>query len=186
MVNTRKGTYKSTKDVPEPPSPRAAVHGIRVRGRRFKSSSPRRPYKLPFEKAHVDIPNGSTESVLEEIVSGNVMKDVETAPAASEAHLSDLDSEDLDDVPLARLVKKVTAPNAIPKNVNDNVLSDHSQESSSSEGVFDVLPAASEEGTEAPIDQNVTPPDNVDDVEPDAPWDHNDEVHVVDFVDPSA
>uniref|UniRef100_A0A9I9EKR4 Envelope-like protein n=1 Tax=Cucumis melo TaxID=3656 RepID=A0A9I9EKR4_CUCME len=136
MVNTRKGTYKSTKDVPEPPSPRAAVHGIRVRGRRFKSSSPRRPYKLPFEKAHVDIPNGSTESVLEEIVSGNVMKDVETAPAASEAHLSDLDSEDLDDVPLARLVKKVTAPNAIPKNVNDNVLSDHSQESSSSEGVF--------------------------------------------------
>ncbi|KAA0067192.1 uncharacterized protein E6C27_scaffold38G002760 [Cucumis melo var. makuwa] len=130
------GTYKSTKEVPEPPSPRAAVRGIRVRGRRFKSTSPRKPYKLPFEKAHANIPSGSTESIHEETVSGNVVKDAEIAPAASEAHLSDMDSDDLDDVPLARLVKKVTAPDAVPKNVNDNVLSDQSQESSSSEGVF--------------------------------------------------
>ncbi|KAA0045418.1 uncharacterized protein E6C27_scaffold294G00110 [Cucumis melo var. makuwa] len=91
MVNTRKGTYKSTEEVPEPSSPRATVHGIR---------------------------------------------DVETAPAASKVHLSDMDSDDLNDVPLARLVKKVTAPDAIPKSVNDDVLSDQSQESSSSEGVF--------------------------------------------------
>ncbi|TYK05279.1 uncharacterized protein E5676_scaffold108G00960 [Cucumis melo var. makuwa] len=94
MVNTRKGTYKSTKEVPEPPSPRAAVHGIRW-----------------FDK-----------SIHEEIVSGNVMKDVETALAAFEAHLSDMDSDDLDDVPLARLVKKVTTPDVVSKNVNNNVL----------------------------------------------------------------
>ncbi|XP_050945116.1 uncharacterized protein LOC127150655 [Cucumis melo] len=196
MVNTRKGTYKSTEEVSEPPSPRAAVH---------------------------DIPSGSTKSLHEETVSENVMKNVETAPAASEAHLSNMDSDDLDDVPLARLVKKVTAPHPVPKIINDNVLSDQSQESSSSEGVFvptpdlrqtssielgpslytspiqppipniaaptdseDVPSAPSEGGTEAPNEQNDTPPDNVDDVEPVAPGDHNKEVHVADSVDPSA
>ena len=151
------------------------------------------------------------------------MKNVETAPAASEAHLSNMDSDDLDDVPLARLVKKVTAPHPVPKIINDNVLSDQSQESSSSEGVFvptpdlrqtssielgpslytspiqppipniaaptdseDVPSAPSEGGTEAPNEQNATPADNVDDVEPVAPGDHNKEVHVADSVDPSA
>ncbi|KAA0062784.1 putative mitochondrial protein [Cucumis melo var. makuwa] len=178
------GTYKSTEEVSEPPSPRAAVHGIRVH-----------------------IPSGSTKSLHEETVSENVMKNVETAPAASEAHLSNMDSDDLDDVPLARLVKKVTAPHPVPKIINDNVLSDQSQESSSSEGVFvptpdlrqtssielgpslytspiqppipniaaptdseDVPSAPSEGGTEAPNEQNDTPPDNVDDVEPKIPF----------------
>ncbi|TYK29104.1 envelope-like protein [Cucumis melo var. makuwa] len=161
MVNTRKGTYKSTKEVPEPPSPRAVVHGIRVHGQRFKSTLPRRPYKLPSEKAHAYISSGSFELIHEEVVYGNVMKDAETAPAASEAHLSNMDSDDLDDVPLARLVKKVTAPNAVPKNVNDNVLSDQSQESSSSEGVFVPTPGLRQ-------------------------MDHNEEVHVADSVDSSA
>ncbi|KAA0060125.1 envelope-like protein [Cucumis melo var. makuwa] len=198
------------------------VHGIRVRGWQFKSTPPQRPYKLSSEKAHADIPCGSTESFHEETVSKNVMKDAETAPVVSEAYLSDMDSDDLDDVPLARLVKKITAPDAVPKIVNDNVLSDQSQESSSSEGVFvptlglhqmsfvepgpslytspiqppvpdiaaptdsqDVPPVASEEGTDALNEQNDTP-DNVDDVEPVAPGDHNEEVHVTDSVDPSA
>ena len=64
------------------------------------------------------------------------MKDAEAAPAVSEAHLSDMDSDDLYDVPLARLVKKVTAHDVVPEKSADHVLSDHSQESSSSEGVF--------------------------------------------------
>ncbi|KAA0039003.1 gag-pol polyprotein [Cucumis melo var. makuwa] len=101
MVNTRKGTYKSTKEVLDAPSLRAAVHGIRVRGWQFKSTLPRRQYKLLFEKTHADIPSGSTESVHEEIVSRNCMKDAEIAPAVFEAHLLDMDSDDLDDVPLA-------------------------------------------------------------------------------------
>ncbi|KAA0042423.1 envelope-like protein [Cucumis melo var. makuwa] len=136
MVNTRKTTYKSTEEALEAPSPRAVVHGIQVHGRRFKSTPPRRPYKLPSENAHVDIPSGSTELVHEEMVFGNAMKDDKTAPAVSEAHLSDMDSDDLDDVPLARLVKKVTAPDVVPEKFADNVLSDHFQESSSSEGLF--------------------------------------------------
>ncbi|TYK01006.1 envelope-like protein [Cucumis melo var. makuwa] len=136
MVNTRKTTYKSTEEVLEAPSPRAVVHGIQVHGQRFKSTPPRGPYKLPSENAHVDIPSGSTELVHEEMVFGNAMKDDETAPAVSEAHLSNMDSDDLDDVPLARLVKKVTAPDVVPEKFADNVLSDHFQESSSSEGLF--------------------------------------------------
>ncbi|KAA0031684.1 envelope-like protein [Cucumis melo var. makuwa] len=102
----------------------------------IQKHSARRPYKLPSEKAHANIPSGSTESVHEEIVSGNAMKDVETALVVSEAHLFDMDSDDLDDVPPARLVKKVTAPDVVPEKFANHVLSDHSQESSSSEGVF--------------------------------------------------
>ncbi|KAA0058388.1 uncharacterized protein E5676_scaffold2133G00130 [Cucumis melo var. makuwa] len=75
------------------------------------------PLKIPLRKClklqvqeHLCMAyDGSTKSVHEEIVSGNAMKDVETAPVVSEAHLSDMDSDDLDDIPLVRLVKKVTA-----------------------------------------------------------------------------
>ncbi|TYK27585.1 putative mitochondrial protein [Cucumis melo var. makuwa] len=104
----------------------------------------------------------------------------------------------LHDVPLARLVKKVTAPDVVPQKFVDHVLSDHSQESSSSEGVFSPISdiaapsdshaaphAASnvpEGGTEARSEE--TPLDNVDGVEPVAPGDHNDEVPVADTVDP--
>uniref|UniRef100_A0A9I9E7Z3 Envelope-like protein n=1 Tax=Cucumis melo TaxID=3656 RepID=A0A9I9E7Z3_CUCME len=69
------------------------------------------------------------------------MKDAETAPTVSEAHLSDMDSDDLDDVPLARLVKKVTTPDVVPNKSTHHVLSDHTQESSSSEGVFVLTPS---------------------------------------------
>ncbi|KAA0066044.1 uncharacterized protein E5676_scaffold446G00670 [Cucumis melo var. makuwa] len=202
MVNTRKGTYanKFSKEVLEAPSSRATVHGIRVRGRHFKSTPRRRPYRIPSEKAHADIPSGSIQSVHEEIVSGNVMKDAETAPTVSEDHLSTMDSDDLDDVSLTRLVKKVVALDVVPKKSADHALSDHTQESSSSEGVLSPIqdivdpydshaapPAASSlpvGRTEARSEE--TPFDNVDDVEPVAPGDHNDEVPVADTVDPSA
>ncbi|KAA0037649.1 uncharacterized protein E5676_scaffold311G00320 [Cucumis melo var. makuwa] len=59
MVNTRKGTYKSTKEVPEPPSQEQLCMAY--------------------------------ESV------GGDSRDVETAPVTSAAHLSDMDSDDLDD-----------------------------------------------------------------------------------------
>ncbi|KAA0047612.1 Copia protein [Cucumis melo var. makuwa] len=202
MVNTHKGTYadKSSKEVLKASSSRATVHGIRVHGRRFKSTPLERPYRIPSKKAHADIASGSTKSVHEEIVSGNVMKDAETAPTVSEDHLSAMDSNDLDDVPLARLMKKVAAPDVVSEKSADHALSDHTQESSSSEGVFvptpDVValsdshatpPVASsvlEEETEARSEE--TPFDNVDDVEPVAPGDHNDEVSVTDTVDLSA
>ncbi|KAA0054585.1 uncharacterized protein E5676_scaffold22G00160 [Cucumis melo var. makuwa] len=124
MVNTRKGTYtdKSFEEVLEAPSLRAAVHGIQVRGRRFKSTLPRRPYRIPSEKSHAYIPRGLTKSLHKEIDSGNVTKDAETVPTVSEAHFSDMNSDDLDDVPLARLLKKVAALDVVPEKSTDPVL----------------------------------------------------------------
>uniref|UniRef100_A0A1S3CJR8 Putative plant transposon protein domain-containing protein n=1 Tax=Cucumis melo TaxID=3656 RepID=A0A1S3CJR8_CUCME len=129
MVNTRKGTYtdKSSEEVLEAPSPKATVHGIRVRERRFKSTLPRRPYKLPSKKSHADIPTNS---------------------------------DDLDDIPLAQLLKKVAAPDSpIP----DNIAS-----------------------TDPHAALNVVEPvGNEDVVEPVNTDDHNDEVPVDDNVDQS-
>ncbi|TYK31016.1 envelope-like protein [Cucumis melo var. makuwa] len=127
MVNTRKGTYtdKSSEGVLEAPSPRAAVHGTRVRGRRFKSTPPWRPYKLPSKKSHVDIPTNS---------------------------------DDLDDVPLARLLKKVAAPDVFPEKFADPILSVHSQESSSSEGVFVPTPGLRQTSSVEPNPSHYSPP----------------------------
>ncbi|KAA0059174.1 F5J5.1 [Cucumis melo var. makuwa] len=170
MVNTYKGTYtdKSTDTLP------------------------RRPYKLPSEKAHADIPSGSTESVHEEIVSGNAMKDVETASGVSEAHLSDMDTDDLHDVPLARLVKKVTAPDVVPEKFADHNQDHFEHCCSISVNVAPsdshaAPPAASnipEGGTEGRSEE--TPLENVNGVEPVTPSDHNDEVPVAYTFDPSA
>ncbi|KAA0045247.1 uncharacterized protein E6C27_scaffold30G002630 [Cucumis melo var. makuwa] len=103
MMNTRKGTYtdKSTEEVLEAPSPRAVVHGVRVRA--DDSKALRHGEHINFH--------------------------AKTALAISEAHLSDMNSDDLDDVPLARVVKKVTAPDVFSKKSANH-------ESSSSEGVF--------------------------------------------------
>ncbi|KAA0058483.1 envelope-like protein [Cucumis melo var. makuwa] len=56
--------------------------------------------------------------------------------SASEAHLSDMDSDDLDVVPLTRLLKKAPVSDVVTEQPTDPVFSLHSQESSSSEGVF--------------------------------------------------
>ena len=127
MVNTRKGTYtdKSSEGVLEAPSPRAAVHGTRVRGRRFQSTPPWRPYKLPSKKSHVDIPTNS---------------------------------DDLDDVPLARLLKKVVAPDVFPEKFADPILFVHSQESSSSEGVFVPTPGLRQTSSVEPNPSHYSPP----------------------------
>ncbi|XP_050935655.1 uncharacterized protein LOC127144137 [Cucumis melo] len=197
MVNTRKGTYpdKSSKEVLEASSSRATVHGIRVYWRCFKSTLPQRPYRIPSEKAHADIRSGSTQSVHEEIVSGNVMKDAETASTVSEDHLSAMDSDDLDDVPLVQLVKKVAALDVVPEKSTDqpgpslysSPIQSPTPDIAALSDSHATPPAASSVpvgGTEARSEE--TPFDNVDDVEPVAPGDHNDKVLVVDTVDPRA
>ena len=47
-----------------------------------------------------------------------------------------MDSDDLDNIPLARLLKKNYVPNVAIEKSTDPILSVHSQESSSSEDVF--------------------------------------------------
>ncbi|KAA0035566.1 uncharacterized protein E5676_scaffold455G001960 [Cucumis melo var. makuwa] len=181
MVNTRKGTYtdKSTEEVLEAPSPRAAVHGIRVRGRRFKNTPPRRPYKLQSKKSHADIPTNS---------------------------------DDLDDVSLARLLKKVDAPEAFPEKSTDPVLPAHSHESSSSEGVIIPTPGLRQTSSvesgpshysppiQSPIPDNIASSDphaaldedvaepvaNENVAEPVDTDDHNNEVPIDDNEDQSA
>ncbi|XP_050938842.1 uncharacterized protein LOC127148689 [Cucumis melo] len=137
----------------------------------------------------------STEEILEapspraivhgiRVLSGNAMKDDETAPAVSEAHLFDMDSDDLDDVPPARLVKKVTAPDVVPEKFADHSPISNIAAPSDPHAVPPVASSVPKGGTEAQSEE--TPLDNVDSVEPVAPGDHNDEVPVTDTVDPSA
>ena len=49
MVNTWKGNYqaKSFGAVNEAPTSQSNMHGVRMRGRRFKSTLKRRLYRLP-------------------------------------------------------------------------------------------------------------------------------------------
>ncbi|TYK27300.1 envelope-like protein [Cucumis melo var. makuwa] len=120
--------------------------------------------------------------------------------------------DDLDDVPLARLLKKVAAPDVFPEKSADLVLFVHSQESSSSEDVFVPTPRlrqtssiepgpshysppiqwpipdniASTDPHAAPVEDVVEPVGNEDVVEPVDIDDHNDEVPVDDNVDQSA
>ncbi|KAA0032059.1 hypothetical protein E5676_scaffold299G00370 [Cucumis melo var. makuwa] len=80
MVNTRKGNYaaKSFEDVHEAQISKTFMHGAHV----FK-----RPHK----------------PVQEEVGSKGPATDAENAPSASETHISDMDSDDLDNGQLARL-----------------------------------------------------------------------------------
>ncbi|KAA0037821.1 uncharacterized protein E5676_scaffold236G00690 [Cucumis melo var. makuwa] len=56
MVNTSKGNYlaHSSKVVDEYSVSRTNMHGVRMRGRHFKSTPTRRPYSLPSEKSQRD------------------------------------------------------------------------------------------------------------------------------------
>ncbi|TYK05307.1 putative mitochondrial protein [Cucumis melo var. makuwa] len=72
------------------------------------------------------------------------------APSISTTLLSDMDSDDLDDVPLARLLKKTNVPEVTVEIPVSHFVSVHSQESSSIEGVFIPTPGI-------PLASNVQP-----------------------------
>ncbi|XP_050946542.1 uncharacterized protein LOC127151164 [Cucumis melo] len=82
MVNTRKGTYagKSSEEVHEVSSPKGAMHGVRMCSRRFKSTPPRRPYRLPSEKSQDDTSKSSHKLVQEEVGS-DVLLQLGQAPS---------------------------------------------------------------------------------------------------------
>ncbi|TYK06437.1 putative mitochondrial protein [Cucumis melo var. makuwa] len=71
-----------------------------------------------------------------DVNSQNPTTNAEHEPSAPKIHMFDMNSNDLDDVRLARLLKKTSVPNVAVGNSIDSSVSSHSQESSSTEGVF--------------------------------------------------
>ena len=61
--------------------------------------------------------------VKEEVGTGCAAKDAENAPSAFETHISDMDFDDLDNVPLARLLKKSSVPDVVIEKSTDPILS---------------------------------------------------------------
>ncbi|TYK07224.1 uncharacterized protein E5676_scaffold606G001160 [Cucumis melo var. makuwa] len=107
MVNTRKGSYmvKSTED--EPTTQISSPSVQKVRGWRFKSTPSQRPYRLPSEKSQAEV---SSKLPTQTVDSSFPATSGTHAPNISATPLSDMDSDDLDDVPLAHLLKKTNVP----------------------------------------------------------------------------
>ncbi|KAA0050548.1 envelope-like protein [Cucumis melo var. makuwa] len=143
MVNTRKGTYaaKSSKDVLETQILKTSMHGVSIGGLCFKSTPPQRPYRLLLEKSQAHVFDRLYEPVQDDVDSRNPATNLEHAPGAPESHMSNMDSDDLDDVPLARLLKKNFVLDVVAEKYIDPPILVHSQESSSTEGVFVPTPS---------------------------------------------
>ncbi|KAA0038133.1 envelope-like protein [Cucumis melo var. makuwa] len=74
--------------------------------------------------------------VQDDVSTGGAAKDTKIAPSVSETHISDIDSDDLDNVPLVNLINKNSVPDVAVEKFTDPIISVHSQKCSSSEGVF--------------------------------------------------
>ncbi|TYK11805.1 envelope-like protein [Cucumis melo var. makuwa] len=113
------------------------VPSAHVRGWKFKSTPPRRPYHLPSEKSQVEV-----SRKLPKFVRETDRATLGThALHVPETLLFDMDSDDLDDVPFARLLKKTIVPEDTVKMPTTPSASVHYQESSSTEGVFVPTPS---------------------------------------------
>ncbi|KAA0036986.1 uncharacterized protein E5676_scaffold359G00280 [Cucumis melo var. makuwa] len=90
------------------------------------------------------------EPVPKKVVSRDLATIAEHAPGAPKTHMFDMDSDDLNDVPLARLLKKTFVPDVAFERPIDPLVSDHSQESSSTDGVFVPIPGLQHTSTVKP------------------------------------
>ncbi|TYK08882.1 uncharacterized protein E5676_scaffold1411G00040 [Cucumis melo var. makuwa] len=96
--------------------------------------------------------------VHDDVVAKSAAKGVETAPSVSKTHILNMDSDEQDDVPLARLLKKGFVLNvASTKSVNP-IISARSQESSSSEDVFIPTPGLYHASDQEPGPSQHSPP----------------------------
>ncbi|KAA0042159.1 putative gag-pol polyprotein [Cucumis melo var. makuwa] len=102
LVNTRKGSYmvKSSEDEPATQILLPSVQKVKMRGRRFKSTPPWRPCRLSSEKSQAEVPIKLPEFLLETVDYHNPTSSGAHAPNVPESCLSDMDSDDLDDMPL--------------------------------------------------------------------------------------
>ncbi|TYK18114.1 putative gag-pol polyprotein [Cucumis melo var. makuwa] len=105
---TQLGSYmvKSFEDEPEAQISSSFVQKVKMRGCRFKSTPPRRPYQLPSKESQAKVSSRLPKSVPETVDYPNPASSVTHAPNVLETFLSDMDSDNLDDVPLTRLLKK--------------------------------------------------------------------------------
>ncbi|KAA0033000.1 putative mitochondrial protein [Cucumis melo var. makuwa] len=115
----------------------ACTQMVRVRGRKFKSTPSRRPYRLPSEKSQEEASSRLHESVLPEFVpvvgeSSVPASSIARAPRVPTTTMSDMDLDDRDDVPLARLLERTLIPDVSYKLLVDPSSSIHSQETRSS------------------------------------------------------
>ena len=112
-----------------------------MRDRHFKSTPTRRPYRLSSKKSQVNISESSPISVHDDLIADNAAEDIETAPGVSESHVFKMDSDERDNVPLARLLKNGLFSNVEPFVADVPVTTAHSNESSSSEDIFVPTPS---------------------------------------------
>ncbi|KAA0067193.1 uncharacterized protein E5676_scaffold1567G00620 [Cucumis melo var. makuwa] len=74
------------------------MHGVRMRGHRFKSTSSQRPYRLPSKKNRVPASDSLSVSLHDDNVTEKSPENVESKRVLSEPHLSAMDSNEKDDL----------------------------------------------------------------------------------------
>ncbi|KAA0065426.1 uncharacterized protein E6C27_scaffold17G001030 [Cucumis melo var. makuwa] len=121
------------------------MHGIRMMGRRFKSTPTRRPYRPPSKKIQVNTSNSPLLSMHDEQISSSAAENVEVDSVVSKTYISKMDSDEGDDVPLARLLKKSLFSTVEPTIADVPVTLAHFHESASSEDI--VVPTPGQPST---------------------------------------